>query len=229
MGAFTSAFQVRDTFDAVLLGSFFFGLVFSSLTLVTGIAGAGVGHGHAGHGSGDGHGGHGHGDQASFVSVGTVLAFLTWFGGVGYLVREGAGWGGPLSAAIGVAAGIGGARVIFLFMNVLHRGQTFLDGTRDRVIGSLGRVTSPIRAGGTGEMVYELRGVRHVVTARASDGETVLRGTEVVVVRLDRGVAYVDRWDDLYPDEFASLPALAEAQIHAPPDPDPDPERGIGR
>ena len=218
MDAFTSAFQIRDTFDAVLLGSFFFGLVFSTLTLLTGIAGAGIGHGHVGHGTGDAHGGHGHGDQASFVSVGTVLAFITWFGGVGYLIRHGVGWSGPISAALGVAAGIGGARVIFLFMNVLHSGQTILDGTRDRVIGSLGRITSPIRAGGTGEMVYEQRGVRHVVAARASNGHTVARGTEVVVVRLDRGVAYVDRWDDLYPDQFASLPALGEAQSHAPPE-----------
>ena len=67
-------------------------------------------------------------------------------------------------------------------------------------MGVLGRVTSGIRAGGTGEIVFSQQGTRHTCGARAESGEPLERGAEVVVTRYERGIAYVRRWEELSGD-----------------------------
>jgi len=64
-----------------------------------------------------------------------------------------------------------------------------------RLPGTLGHVSSSIRAGGTGEVVYEQGGVRHVVAARASGAQALPRGTEVVVLSVNEGIATVEVFD----------------------------------
>src|SRR5919112_6105116 len=92
--------EVRDPADAVLLGMFLFGLLLTGATLLLGIADLGVHHAHAD-------------DTGPLpVSPGAFLVFLSWLGGVGYLLRRAADW--PLIAALPVAAllGIGVASVV---------------------------------------------------------------------------------------------------------------------
>jgi len=48
---------------------------------------------------------------------------------------------------------------------------------------------------GIGEVVYSLGGSRQVDAARSVSGEAIERGTEVVVLRREKGIAYVERWD----------------------------------
>jgi hypothetical protein len=62
--------------------------------------------------------------------------------------------------------------------------------------GTIARVLSPIRARGTGEIMYVKGGTRQVAAARSIDGEPIARGTEVVIVRYELGIAYVHPWDD---------------------------------
>jgi hypothetical protein len=78
--------------------------------------------------------------------------------------------------------------------------------------GVIARVTSSIREGGTGEVVYEQAGVRHVAAARATSGRAIPRGTEVVVLKLDRGIVYVELWDEL-------MQSREERKIAAPLEP----------
>src|SRR6266542_4035941 len=107
------------------------------------------------HGVGPGHGAAdaaGHGGSVSPFNLATAMAFLAWFGGMGYL----------------------------------------LTGR-----GHLGRVTVPIRAGGTGEIVYSQAGTRRSAGARSEDGTVVPRGSEVVVTRYEKGIAYVRSWEEL--------------------------------
>jgi hypothetical protein len=61
----------------------------------------------------------------------------------------------------------------------------------------LGRLSQPIRPGGTGEMIYSLGGTRHSCGARSVDGAAIDKGSEVIVTAYDRGIAYVRCWDDL--------------------------------
>jgi hypothetical protein len=82
--------------------------------------------------------------------------------------------------------------------------------------GTLARVTSSIREGGTGEIVYEQAGYRQVSAARALDGTAIPHGTEVVIMQVRAGIAYVQPWSQLLdePDEVAEL-ARMEQQLNA--------------
>src|SRR5215204_6071668 len=121
--------QVNDALDAVLLGAFFFGLIVTGLAFALGIADLSVGHfgdiGHVGpHGHLPGHvRGVGRGSGRSVNSdliqpfnIGTMMAFVTWFGGVAYLVRNGLGWWAVVALPIGILAGLLAGYFVFLIL-----------------------------------------------------------------------------------------------------------------
>jgi hypothetical protein len=66
--------------------------------------------------------------------------------------------------------------------------------------GVLGRVSSPIRDKGTGELIYTQQGTRRSCAVRSEDGRAIERGTEVVVMRYEKGIAYVKRFEELHTD-----------------------------
>jgi hypothetical protein len=189
-------FPINDALDAILLGGFFFGLVFVAFSLVLGSIGIGGGDGdgaHVGHG-------HGHG-ELGFLNLNSILAFIGFFGGVGYLVRNGLGWFAPVAIVIGLLAGLGGAWLVLLFLRkVIAPADRAMDPRDYELPGTLARVTSSIRQGGTGEIVYEQQGYRQVSAARGVDGAAVPRGVEVVVLETRAGIAYVQPWTELVED-----------------------------
>lgn len=222
-------FPIHDALDAFLIGCFLFGIIFTIASLLLGFADIGLhdlglhgagGHDLGTHGHGGGHGnGHGadHESPFAYLNISTILAFITWFGGVGYLMRNGAGWVALLSLLIGVLGGLLGAFAIgWLVVNVLVRDERVLDPRDYEVIGSIAHVTSTIRTGGYGEIVYEKGGTRQVSAARSVEPEqAIARGTEVVVLRVERGVAYVEPWDNLIGDDdlrSAAAPAPGTEQ-----------------
>jgi hypothetical protein len=69
------------------------------------------------------------------------------------------------------------------------------------MVGVLGKLCVPIRAGGTGELVYAQVGTRRVCGARSEDGSAMAKGTEVVVTRYDKGIAYVRLWSEMSGEE----------------------------
>jgi hypothetical protein len=88
--------------------------------------------------------------------------------------------------------------VVFWFLaKVLLPHERELTADETAVAGAVGRVSAAIRAGGTGEILYEQLGARRSVPARAEAGEPISRGEEVFVVRYEKGIAYVRRWEDL--------------------------------
>lgn len=199
-------FPINDALDAVLLGTFLFGILFTVGSLVLGAADIG---GHGGHGADHGGADHGVGDHplANLFNVSAILAFITWFGGVGYLVRNGLGWHWLLAILIGVGGGIlAGCVVLWFIRTVLRNPDDVLDPHDYERVGLLARVSSPIRSGGVGEIVWEQRGARMVTSARAADSEPIPRGTEVLVLRVERGMAIVEPFDGLL-DNVGASPA----------------------
>jgi membrane protein implicated in regulation of membrane protease activity len=160
---------------------------------------------HGAHAAGHG-GAHGHtqghaADSPSFFSFATITAFLAWFGGAGYLfTRYTEVW--PvlaLLAAIGV--GLAGASLMFLVIaKVLWSPHENLDPDDYELVGLVGVVSSPIREGGTGEILFSQQGTRRVAGARSDDGQAIGKGVEIVIVRYERGLAYVRTWADLAAD-----------------------------
>ena len=124
-----------------------------------------------------------------------VMAFLTWFGGAGYILRVYAGIWGILSVvAAGLVGLVGGALVFYMLAKVIYPGQRFLNPADYRMEGTVARVTVPIREGEVGEIVYTKGGSQRSDGARSVDGNPIDRGTEVVIVRYERGLAYVEPW-----------------------------------
>jgi hypothetical protein len=65
----------------------------------------------------------------------------------------------------------------------------------------VGRVSAAIRAGGIGEIIYEQLGSRCSAAARSEDGGAIAKDEEVCVVRYEKGIAYVRRWEDVLDEE----------------------------
>jgi hypothetical protein len=128
----------------------------------------------------------------------SIAAFLAWFGGTGYLLtRFSAIWVG-LALTLSVVSGLIGGAIIFFFLSrVLMSAQEFLDPADFEMVGVLGKLSMPIREGGTGELIYSQMGTRRVCGARSDDGSAIAKGTEVVVTRYEKGIAYVGLWSEL--------------------------------
>jgi membrane protein implicated in regulation of membrane protease activity len=129
----------------------------------------------------------------------TVAAFLTWFGGTGYLLvhlRHIWIFAGLILASL---SGFAASSVVFVLVaKVLMANDYEIDPLDYEMVGVLGRVSVPIRAGGgTGEVIYVQMGVRKPCAARSESDEPLAKGEEVVVTRYERGVAYVRRWEEL--------------------------------
>jgi len=138
------------------------------------------------------------GSGVSPLNPPSMTAFLAWFGGTGYLLtRFSALWVG-LALTLSVIAGLIGGAIIFLFLSkVLMSDQEFLDPADFYMVGVLGKLSMPIREGGTGELIYPQAGTRRVSGARSEDGSAIEKGTEVVVTRYEKGIAYVRPWSQL--------------------------------
>ncbi len=132
----------------------------------------------------------------------TITAFLAWFGGTGYLLtRFSTVWVG-LGLTLSVVAGLVGGGIIFLFLSkVLMSDEENMDPADYEMVGVLGRLCVSIRDGGTGEILYSQAGTRRVCGARSEDGSAIAKGTEVVVTRYEKGIAYVRLWSEMSGDQ----------------------------
>ena len=131
------------------------------------------------------------------VNFGTATTFLAWFGGTGYVLTR--YWPASLLWIVGlaVASGFTGSAFVFWFVTrVLARHEKDLDPADYDMRGVLGRVSSTVRIGGTGEMIFSQEGVRRAAPIRAEDGGDIPRGVEVIVTRYEKGIAYVRPWED---------------------------------
>jgi membrane protein implicated in regulation of membrane protease activity len=128
----------------------------------------------------------------------TLTAFLAWFGGTGFLITRFSSVWSALGLLISIAAGCVGAGVVFLFMSrVLIHPEENMDAADYEMVGVLGRTSLPIRAGGTGEIIYSQAGTRRTCGARCEDGGAIDKGAEIVVTRYEKGIAYVRLWEEL--------------------------------
>jgi hypothetical protein len=195
------------TWEAFYLICFVFGFL---LSLVSFLAQSGHMHGghghwhfHHGHGHvGHGHIGHGHGhggvsDSLSKFNFATLTAFLAWFGGAGYLLNKYTSIWTLFALSLAALIGLSGAAIVFWFAAKLVAKDRTLDPADFDMVGVLGRVTSTVREGGIGEMVFTQDGARKAAPVRSEDGAPIARGIEVVVTRYQNGVAWVRRWEEL--------------------------------
>jgi membrane protein implicated in regulation of membrane protease activity len=195
------------TFDwqAIYLTCFVVGLVLSLLAFFSGFGHLHFGHFrlHAGHHGGAAQrgaslsaGAH-HAAQMSPLNGFTVVAFLCWFGGTGYLLHHGNLFSNTLVLLLSVLSGLAAASVVFWFLSrVLMAKEKTLEAADTDIVGVVGKLSGAIPNGGAGEMLYSQNGVRWSAVVRSEDGSVIERGAEVIVMRRAKGVAYVRRWDE---------------------------------
>ena len=127
-----------------------------------------------------------------------LTAFLAWFGGTGYLLTSYSGVWVGFGLLASIASGLVGGGIVFLFLSrVLISGEENMDPADYEMVGVLGRISSSVRAGGTGEIIYTQMGTRRVCGARSDDGNAIAKGAEVVVTRYEKGIAYVRLWSEM--------------------------------
>ena len=145
------------------------------------------------------------GAEIPAINFATLSAFLTWFGGTGYLLTRHSTLVVGIVMVFAIGMGLAGAASIFGFVvKLLLPHDQAMDPADYQRVGVLGRIVSPIRAGGTGEMTFSQDGARQTCGVRSEGGEPLGRGTEVIVTRYERGIAYVRKWEDLARDRKLS-------------------------
>jgi len=188
------------TWELFYLACFILGLLLCVLSLFTG------GHAHGGHFHFGGHthlhvshGGHGQtSNSVSPFNAFSLTAFLCWFGAVGYLLRTHSGLFAPVVLLLASVSGLAGGALIFWFLaSVLLPHERALTAEETEITGVVARVTGPLHRDSTGEIIYTQLGTRKSAPARSEDGATIERGSEVVVLRYERGIAYVRPWSDM--------------------------------
>jgi membrane-bound ClpP family serine protease len=200
--------MTMDTFYLICFGV---GLVLSVVSVLGGFAHLHLGHLHIGHSAlaHHGTGTHGSGSRGiSAVNGFTFTAFLCWFGGAGYLLHRYSIFVAPLVLLLSIVSGVFGAALLWaILFKVLIPRERVMSSEDTEMTGVLAKVSDSIRSnGGIGEILFVQTGARRCSAARSDDGRTIERGTEVVVIRYERGIAYVRPWAELEGDPLNSLP-----------------------
>jgi hypothetical protein len=190
---------------AIFLGCFVIGFVLSALSFALGFIGV---HFHA-HAPFVNHPHVAHGptpldlDGLSPFNFATLMAFLAWFGGAGYLLTVQFGWVAMPALVAATLFGLVGAGAVFWVMaHVLWSPRENMQLADSNIIGALGRVNQTIRVNGIGEVIYSNGGVRRSCGARSADGSAIEKGAEVVITAYERGIASVRRYEDLAGGQF---------------------------
>lgn len=131
-----------------------------------------------------------------FFNLPAVAAFAAGFGATGNLLATRTvlpPWAVLLLAVAG--GGLGVAGMITLLARWALRGVTGPTITDiEDIQGQPAVVTREISLGSLGEISYEHQGMEVRVSARGLDTRTLPAGTEVVIDRLESGVAFVEEW-----------------------------------
>lgn len=203
---------------------FAFGFIWAIASLLTGSLRI---HGHVDSGHlhhyGPGHAAahDGHGPRAAssawdFLNVHSIAIFLAWFGGCGYLMSRHSGLAVFAILAASALVGLAASFAVVSLLRFLSARERVLDPLDYEMTGVLGRVSSPIHKGGTGEIFFVRDGARTSACARSDDGQPIGRGTEVVVTRYEAGIAYVRTWDSLAEAEAGNDLGLNRGEGEAP-------------
>ncbi len=161
------------------------------------IGGGHAGAGHAASGAGVKGGAHGSSGNISWFNATTAMAFLAWFGGVGYILTTHSRLTALAALGFATLAGLFASFLVFRFMVRLMRdSQGEMNDWDYRLEGVVGTISMAIREKGTGEVIFEQDGARRSVGARSDNGEAIAKGSEVVIERFDHGIAYVRPWEE---------------------------------
>jgi membrane protein implicated in regulation of membrane protease activity len=118
-----------------------------------------------------------------YVSGAVIGAFLAAFGVIGWFVDDGIDASGVLAGFVGVVGGIAMAAAMFRLTQALVHLPTDATPTTDSLVGKPGRIVTPVRADGVGEVLVLLGGASTKYTATAD--ADLPTGAAVVVTAVE--------------------------------------------
>jgi hypothetical protein len=138
-----------------------------------------------------------HTGAISWLNASTILAFLAWFGGTGYILVKNSHLVAALSLLIASGVGLAGGWIVLGFMaRIVKLSDARMHDWDYPIEGSVGTLSTAIRENGTGEVIFERNGAITSAGARSEDGKPLPKGAEVVISRYENGIAFVERWDE---------------------------------
>jgi hypothetical protein len=130
-----------------------------------------------------------------FFNFPAIAAFCVGFGAVGYPVSTRTRL--PAWSVVLIAV-TSGAIVLIAMITLLAkwalRGVTDALGEEQEIQGQLAIVTSEITAESPGMISFEQLGATVSVAARALGGTSIPSGADVVIDRIENGIAFVEEW-----------------------------------
>ena len=130
-----------------------------------------------------------------FFNLPVMAAFAVGFGAAGYPLASRTTlsvWGVLLISVGGGALAISG--MITLLARWALRGIRTASGEDGEIQGQLAVVSREISLAGTGEISYESMGKHQRIPARSLTEKPVPVGADVVIDRIEDGVAFVEEW-----------------------------------
>ena len=135
-------------------------------------------------------------DISARFHIPALAAFATVFGGVGYPLSRysnvGVGWQ-ILIAVLAGGSALAGA-IMLIARWALPSARKDVPDERYLFQGMLAQVTDAIERQRAGRIALQLNGMVHAVQAMSLSGDSIDRGTEVVIERIEGETAFVEPW-----------------------------------
>lgn len=135
-------------------------------------------------------------EPSPFFNLASVAAFSVGFGLTGYLVARYSAW--PLAVQVAAAVIAGGAAMalqsVLIARWAIPAARAEHIDERYVLQGTLAHIIADVPADGVGSLRYALDGREFELPARLLDGEPAASGMDVVIDRVEQGVAYVEPW-----------------------------------
>lgn len=140
-----------------------------------------------------------HGRWIKYINLPTVGVAAALFGLIGYPLAKYSALSplAMLAIAIGAAA-VGAVGMVFLIAGwAVPSAAREVEDERFILQGHFAHVVRAILTGEPGEIEFEHEGERQTLTARGLDGQEIAQGADVVIERVEDGVAYVELWSTI--------------------------------
>lgn len=136
------------------------------------------------------------GRWVKYLNLPTLGTAAALFGIVGYpLATYTSLHSGAMVAIAAAAAAAGGVGMVAIIAGwAVPSAARDVPDERYVLQGHLARVTKPIDGSRGGEIAFEVEGKRQIATAASLDGTPIAVDAEVVIERVENGLAYVERW-----------------------------------
>ena len=130
------------------------------------------------------------------LSLPSIAVFATLFGLVGYLLQRYAAVDLAVALIVAIVVGAGGVVGFVALVAKWAVPSAAAEPEDERYVlqGAPAHVTRAISADGDGEVSYTVDGAQYATLARSFDGTPLDAGSDVVIDRIEDGVAYVEAW-----------------------------------